>query len=343
MRVLHVIDKLNIGGAEKVFVDITHLLTESGIETGALLFHSGGALDSLLDKHVKLHILDRKNKFSLYKLAQASAICKQYDIVHVHMRHCYNYIRLCQLLFGGKYKLILHDHFGDVDINKSVPKGWGSWLKPQYYIGVSRSLVNWAKETVGIDSQNVYLLTNTIVPGQYVHKSNTGQHSIFIVSNIRPTKNLEFGIHLCSMLPYPLTIYGNRSDWDYFNKIKELAEAYDNIHIEEGIKDLTAHFCKHSLALHCAKSETGPLVLLEYLAYGIPFLMYETGEVASVIKDELPLHFMNNFDEQQWIERIELLKQQDNIEEKLRTIFNKYFSPAIYINKCQEIYRSVNY
>ena len=106
MNVLQVIDRLNIGGAERVMLNITRLLAERNIEVGVLLFNEGFALDKDIDKRAKLFVLNRNNKFSIAKLYKTFRICSKYEIVHVHMRHCYRYVKLAQLLFGGKFKVI---------------------------------------------------------------------------------------------------------------------------------------------------------------------------------------------------------------------------------------------
>ncbi len=340
MKVLHVIDRLNIGGAEKVFVDIIHLLADAGIEVGALLFEKGFPLDDQIDKRVKTYVLNRKNKFSISKMYEAHKLCSRYNIVHVHMRHCYNYIRLVQLVFNGSYKVILHDHFGDIEINRSIPKGWSSIFKPAYYIGVSHPLTEWAKEYLKMPAANVFLLTNTIRPGSFKHQPGKTS-AVCMVSNIRPTKNIEFAINLFSKKHNTLAIYGNRSDAAYYAVITNMAEGNASISIIEGEKELTAVYNKYAMAIHCARSETGPLVLLEYLAYGVPFLMYKTGEIANVVSKELPQCFIDNFNEDDWNGRIDEIMKSD-LSSKLIEIFNNHFSPQQYIKQCLDIYQSVS-
>ena len=46
---------------------------------------------------------------------------------------------------------------------------------------------------------------------------------------------------------------------------------------------------KYDYAFHCSTSETGPLVLLEYMAHGIPFLTGNTGHIINFLKRKLDL------------------------------------------------------
>jgi glycosyltransferase involved in cell wall biosynthesis len=342
MKVLHVIDSLCIGGAERVFLDITKLLADKGLEVGILLFYQGSPLQGEIDKKIKVHILNRQKKYSLKKMYEANSICSEYDIVHVHMRYCYTYIRLSQILFRGKYKLICHDHFGDIELNSTVPQGMKYIFKPRYYIGVSSSLVNWALNNAAIKKENVFLLRNTIIPDSrinYLPPENS--HKAFITANLRRTKNIEFAFELSSAADINITVYGNRGDDAYYKEISDLMETNKKVDIIEGVSDFSNIYSQYALAIHCARSESGPLVLMEYLAYGIPFIAYKTGEVAHTIYYDLPLHFMDNFEVEEWVQRICELKKQNGFAEIFKKIFEKYFSPGKYINDCLKIYSSI--
>ena len=191
MKVLHVIDRLETGGAEKLFVSITKLLTARGIETGALLFTAGSALDKELEKRLQLHVLNRRGKYNLLTLYKAHKICSGYDIVHTHLRHVYAYIRLAQWLFGGKYKLVVHDHAA---IIKDIPKRYAGMFKPAYYIGVNKEQIAWAVSTIGVHKEHIFLLENTVMPVTGDENKTDNPKDLMVVANIRAVKNIEFAV-----------------------------------------------------------------------------------------------------------------------------------------------------
>ncbi len=99
------------------------------------------------------------------------------------------------------------------------------------------------------------------------------------------------------------------------------------------------------MALHCAFSETGPLVAIEYLLQETPVIMYQTGEVANVLlKKNYPL-LLNSFDKNLWKEKISLyfsdLELQKKIRNKIKETVNENFSEAEYIKKIIRIYRVI--
>ncbi len=339
MKVLHVIDRLETGGAERLFVNLTELLAERSSDTGVLLFTAGGALDKELDSGLKVHVLDRGNKFNPFTLYKAHTICSKYDIVHTHLRHVYAYTRLAQLLFGGRYKLMLHDH---ATVTTDIPVRLKGIFKPRYYIGVNKEQTTWAENTLGIDKQNIFLLENTAMPEIKHSTIKSDGKKAMIVANIRQVKNIEFAIELCRYTGWQLDIYGNVIEQDYYNKLLTLAGNDGSIRIITGITDFSRLYQEYNLAIHCSPKETGPLVLIEYLAAGLPFIAHKTGSAAETIAAELPQLFMQNFEPSQWEQRIREIITNTQLPHKMRELYKKKFNPEDYINRCLEIYKNVH-
>jgi glycosyltransferase involved in cell wall biosynthesis len=340
MRILQVIDVLDIGGAERVFVDMVNILSSEGIDVEVLLFSDNGALTKTLSEKIKKHTLNRTNKFSIRKLWEAHKVCRSFDIVHAHMRHCYGYIKLAQIVFRGNYKILLHDHYGDIEIDTRVPFRLKSWLKPGYYVGVSQALVNWAKNN--LKGTEIHLLRNIVVPGKTMNNTSHNSRKAFMVANIRRTKNIEFAITLCRELGIELTIYGNKSGDAYWQEITAMIEVDNSIKIIQGVSDVSLFYKDYGFALHCATSETGPLVLLEYMTHGVPFVAYKTGEVAELVAPYLPGCFVTSFEAAEWRAAIKnIISSGEDTSEKMRKIFDELFSVEKYKDECLKIYQSV--
>ncbi|HYC27165.1 MAG TPA: glycosyltransferase, partial [Chitinophagaceae bacterium] len=295
------IDRLETGGAEKILVHLTRLLVASGVETGVLLFAAGSPLGHELDKRLQVHLLNRKNKFNPFNLFKAHRLCSRYNIVHTHLRHVHAYIRLAQLLFNGKYKVMLHDHASPT---AGIPARLKGFFKPRYYIGVNQDQIAWAENSVGIDRKNIFLLENTVAAQPAGTAIILKTLRAIMVANIRRVKNIEFAIALCRKMDWQLDIYGNVIEPDYHSELLTLAGNDGSVNIKTGITDFSATYPQYRLAIHCSPQETGPLVLIEYLAAGLPFIAYKTGSAAETIAVELPQLFMNNFDHEEWVQRI---------------------------------------
>jgi len=69
IKVLQLIDSLDIGGAERMSVNIANALSSSGIKSFICATRKGGDLESMLDKDIELLILDKKATLDIKALS----------------------------------------------------------------------------------------------------------------------------------------------------------------------------------------------------------------------------------------------------------------------------------
>jgi glycosyltransferase involved in cell wall biosynthesis len=344
MKILQVIDILNVGGAEKVFVDICNVLKENNEDVSALFLLNGGDLKKYIKITVLVHELNRKNKWSIKTMYQCSIILKQYDIIHCHVTHVYRYIKLVSLLFPlKKSKIIFHNHNGSINIDKKVPLFFNSILKPDYYIGVSKILIHWAINYLKIQTKNSFLLENIIIKEEsHEDYSCVKRYDLILVSNIKKNKNQHFAIQLAKLLNSSLHLVGKVQDEDY-NKVllNHAANSTQLITFNHSLDNVQSVLGSAKLGLHTSIYETGPLVIIEYLAQGLPFLAYDSGEVAVILKPYFPEFFIDNFEISQWVERIEMLMNKKPNLVKMQEVFEKHFGKEQYFNKLISIYQCI--
>lgn len=344
MRILQIIDTLNIGGAEKVCLDLITLLLDAGDHVDCLVISTKGPLFDHVDKRATVWFLNRKNKYNLIKLYKCASLASKYDIVHVHMRHTWAYVRFSAILFKRIKNLVFHDHFWEVDLNSKVSLTLKGIFKPKHYIGVSEAHIIWAKKCLKNEPNNVYLLSNTIIPKYKKAKTYSGDW--VMVSNLRQIKNLSLGIELATKMKRFLVIFGNHDGSVYADSVLAAAQASGFVHIVQNETNIQQYLGNFNIALHTAFSETGPLVLMEYLAHGLPFITSKNGEVVNQVKNELPEMIADSFNVEEWIAKItsletELKIHREQLQHKLKSLFEHRFSPQNYIEKCQQIYQSV--
>ncbi len=340
-KILQVIDFLNIGGAERVCITLSNLLCKSENKLSLLLLVNDGVLINTLDANVPIIRLNRKNKYNIRTMFRCAQIMKNYEIIHVHMRHNYRYIRLIQKLFFVKTTVILHDHFGSIDYDLSIPIGLKKVLKPKYYIGVSESLLNWATIQLKLPSNSTFLLSN-IVAKEIIKEQVLQKKGLVMVGNIKPIKNQIFAIRLMKTIDNTLTIYGEIHDAKYFMKLQKVIKeleienkiffVHDSVNVQHDIQ-------QYELGLQTSISESGPLVLIEFLAQSIPFLTYKTGQVVNDIKNDLPELILDDFEIDEWLNRFDRLTMFD--VKLLEHVYKKYFSEKMYVTACEQIYESI--
>lgn len=338
MKILQVIDALNIGGAERVFVDVCNILKENDQDVSALiLLENKGKLAEELN--VPIIDFSRNHKWDIAAMYKCGQILSSYEIVHCHLRHVYRYIALVNLLFKSNSKIIFQDHYGSIGVDTSIPFLFNSILKPSYYIGVSQTLTNWALEKVQVQRKNVFLLQN-IIRKLETTESITKSSDLLLVSNIKPIKNNAFAIQLANRLKMSLLIVGRNQDDAYYNEL--LGDIDHNvITIDESVSKAQLIMGNAKIGLHTSKSETGPLVLIEYLAQGLPFVAYKTGEVAQMLEADFPEFFIDNFEIDGWRDKIQSILDKGFDHSKMKEFFEQHFGEKQYYIKLKNIYLCV--
>ncbi|WP_138434677.1 glycosyltransferase [Winogradskyella algicola] len=351
MRIVQVIDRLEVGGAERVLVDLTNLLHESEYNVSVICLLQEGQLDAQLASEIPITYIRRKHKFNPIYLFKLYKELVKYDIIHIHLRQVLRYVSLLFYFtrLNNNKVIIFHDHFGKIAQNKSISYSLKLAIKKcTAYIGVSRELVSWAKETRL--NANIYKLANVIrkketrVNSLRSHNDNI---EVVAVGNFRPQKNYEYLLDVIKDSPsnYNFTIYGQSVDNAYFEKIKAQIEKFnivDKVTIITDCKDIKTQLHKYDIGIHTAKSETGPLVAIEYLSENLPFIAYNTGEVADKIKFDFQEFIQNDFEVTNWLKQMDnLVKTKKEMEIKIELFYNQNFSEESYLKSCISIYQEL--
>jgi len=341
MKILQVIDQLGLGGAERVCVNLTNVLYKNNYNVKIVVFNNKGVLFNLLNKKVDVVILNKnKNKFKAYK--RLIKEIKEADIVHIHMRQNFKYVKKTLLAFGVKKKLILHDHFGEIAINKRIPTFYKSYYQPDYYIGCSELLTNWATDIVGLKQEKVTLINNFVLQHKSTNKPIKNKLGGIFVGSMKPVKNHIFAIKLAKKIGVDLTIYCGETNSRYFKNLCEEIDSLDyskNVHFVHNCINIQSELYKYDFAFLTSTSEGDPLVLIEYIAQGLPFLSYNTGEAAKLIKHHFPDFVLDNFNENDWIENFQKIKKIK--KEDILKVYKKYYDTAIFLQKYISVYKKL--
>ncbi len=294
--ILHIIDTLNMGGAERVVTTLVNLFVTKNHKVGILIILAGeNPLITEINNGVNIYLLNRYNKYNPFKCNELISITNNYDIIHVHMRHNLRYLKYASYFSFIKIKKIFfHDHYGNIKNDISIDFITKYIMRNSIYIGVSKELYEWSLKYCS--AKESYLLSNIILKEKIAVKTKhiNKDKRLLLVSNIHPRKNIEFAIEIMKELvatgEYYLDIIGRVADNEYFDQLTKLISSNsleDHVTFNSHCNNIQPVLYCYDLALHPSKSETGPLVLIEYLAQSLPFLTFNTGEVVHQIRNEL--------------------------------------------------------
>ncbi len=335
MKVLQIIDKLDVGGAEKVFVDMCTVLNKNNEKVAVLFLLEGGELAQYLNPTIPIKALKRYNKWSLFKMYECYSELKKHDLLHCHSRHVYRYIKLVALLTRLQTTIVFQDHFS----NKKFPLFFNSIFKPKIYVAVSKDLIRLAHKALSIPKKKCFLLKNIIIKEPMADAIIPPKFDLILVSNIKPAKKQLFAIQLAQQLKQSLQIVGKTQDETYFKLLKQQIGSDQNIEFSQNQNKVQPILAAAKIGLHVSEFESGPLVLMEYLAQGLPFLAFDTGEVARIIKAHYPDFFIATYELSAWEERLYKIAHTHYDTTEMQAIFNYHFGEEDYYEKIMTIYR----
>lgn len=285
-----------------MLVDIANATAADGHQVGVCITRASRTdLASELRPDIELHVLPRKKRFDPAALRSFSHLLQKRDIriVHAHGRSSFSFCASANTFRPSKIPVILHDHHGSIEIDSQVPlwfRLWGRYHLTKY-IGVYEKLRAWAI-SAGISPQHVTVIGNGInlarldaPPAPNLRQRLGLEDDVLlglVVAGLRPEKGIDLlieSLSQCGELNVTLLIVGGVQDKQYVEQCKLLAE-------EKGVtrklvflgerSDVAALNHSVDFALVPSRSESGPLVLIEFLAAGLPVVAFRVGDIAQV-------------------------------------------------------------
>jgi glycosyltransferase involved in cell wall biosynthesis len=229
------------------------------------------------------------------RLVQQQAI----EILHAHGRTSFSFLLLLKSLGLIRVPVLLHDHYGKVETDTSVPL-WFRLLGRHgldYYVGVCDKLGAWAL-AAGVPQSKVAVISNSLNLGRIFEATPCDLRAAFsiaentlvglVVAGVRPEKGIELlleAVSRCvSCRPFKIIIAGGDRDPQYGRFCRQRR---DSLGLKETVifagerADVPNLIRGADFALMPSLSESGPLVLLEYMAGGLPFVSARVGDIAS--------------------------------------------------------------
>ena len=180
--------------------------------------------------------------------------------------------------------------------------------------------------------------------GEY--KKYPNQIRIVVESILRKIKKIEFALELLNSMiksrPIMMDIYYSNFDHKYFTQIKDYINNNnlgENVNFISGESEPPKYFSKYDLGLHTSPLESGPLTILEYMANGLPFISFNTGQSIELIREDFPEFISHTFKIQEWIEKVNLIYEngREFYIKKLMGKYNDYYSSEKYYKSWKKI------
>lgn len=300
MHIMHVIDGLPLGGAERMLVDIANAYVGRGYRASACVTRTCLDLATSLDPRVDIHVLGRRRRFDLRPLRRFARIVRDQgvDLLQAHSRSTFSMLAMVKAMGALRVPVILQDHYGSIEKDRSVP-GWFRVAKRfclSHYVGVCPKLGTWAADA-GVARDRIQVIGNALDLSRLENSRALDLREAFglgerdrigvVVSGIRHDKGIDVLLHALALRTLPASVkvlvVGGANDPEYFTHCRDLCRQLGldgNVLFVGRRSDVPAIVKGADFALVPSRSESGPLVLIEYLANGLPFVSTSVGDVA---------------------------------------------------------------
>ncbi|GAB5564482.1 MAG: glycosyltransferase [Winogradskyella sp.] len=354
MRVLQLIDSLNIGGSERVAVNFANALVDKVEVSYLCATRNEGLLKSFIEKDVRYKYLNKKHSIDFKALLRLRNFIKTegIDIVHAHSSSFF--LSVLVKLTYPKLKIVWHDHFGKpVNKKPSLILKFFSYFF-HHILVVNESLMIWAQKH--LFQKNITMLPN------YAELSNTAalttlngvdDHRIICIANFRPEKDHLNLIRAFDLIQkkYPnwtLHCVGKMYEDCYLHDIKNLISERN---LEESVflydlrPDIKNILLQSDISVLSSKSEGLPLALLEYGLAGLPAVVTDVGDSNKIIVSNETGLLVPSMDYLSFSEALDILISKPILRKQLAENLNYFvlnnYGKQVTISKLVEVYKSI--
>lgn len=303
MRILHVITSLEIGGAEKLMVDLLPRLNSEENQVDLLVFNGIRTIftEQIEAKGIKVYSLSNSRKvYNPLNVFRLIHYLKCYDIIHSHNTACQLFVPIAKTLSFAKCKLFTTEHNTTNRRRGNVLyKIIDLWMYRRYkkIVCVSDSVEANLKTHLHSVTLNSRILTiaNGIdcsrfynaSPSNEIRSLAIGQKIILMVARFDPQKNQAALIRALTLLPSDTSLFfvgkGElQSECVRLSKQLNVIERVRFLGVRNDIPELMKSADVIVLSSHY---EGLSLSSLEAMASGRPFIASDVPGLREIVKD----------------------------------------------------------
>jgi glycosyltransferase involved in cell wall biosynthesis len=297
MRIIQMIDSLEVGGAEKMAVNYANALSNQIEFSGLIATRKQGNLINQIDKKVSYLFLDRKKVFDLKAVKALKKYCQENKVHYIHAHGTSYFTAFLVKLIYPNVKIIWHDHYG---MSEFLSDRKATVLKMSSFffsgiITVNFQLKNWSEKKMYC-KKVIYLpnFTNntTNITVETKLKGCDGKR-ILCLANLREQKNhfllLEIAVKIKNSHPdWTFHLVGKDFGDSYSKQIKQLIliKKLDKIVFVYGTKNDSVNIINQAdICIFTSNSEGLPVALLEYGLQKKPVVSTNVGEIPLIINN----------------------------------------------------------
>lgn len=294
--VMQLSDSLNIGGAERVAVNLANSLPEGRFRSHLCSTRTEGPLAQVVSPSVGRLRLNRTSRFEPRALRRLTTYIEENRIAILHAHGTTLFLATAAAALSRFPAVIWHDHFGpNSDSERSVPLYGLAARRAAGVIAVNDSLAEWSRSRLRMPAERVWYVPNFVCESPDVAPVSglpgIPGFRIVCVANLRPEKG-----HLA--LLEAMRIVRRAEPRAHLILVGDAPheETLDRVRAELGRPDLSGHVSWLGLrndvpavlrgcdvGVLSSSSEGLPLALIEYAMALLPAVATDVGQCAEVL------------------------------------------------------------
>jgi glycosyltransferase involved in cell wall biosynthesis len=300
MRLLHVIDSLATGGAERLAVDLCNGLAARGHEVHLVTTRAGGPLEVDVDGRVRRLELARRSTFDVGAVRRLRRHLREHRIELIHAHGTSVFVSLAATtLASHRPPTVYHDHLGarPAERRQRLPYRIVT-RRAAAVIVVNEQLRSWHIDVTGVAPDRCFLLPNfsgLVVPRPIEGSGDAARdHALQVVAvgNVRPAKDyttlLRAFAAVDPSLGARLSIAGSFVDRVETERIRaELAQLRldDRVSLLGEVRDVAGLLQSADVGVSSSAAEGLPISVIEYGRAGLAVVATDVGGTAQVLDD----------------------------------------------------------
>ena len=297
MKVLQIIDSLNVGGAEVLAVNISNGLASRNIESHLCVTRKEGELKSMVSDKVGYIFLNRKKTLDIKAIQKLKKYVKDHQIRIIHAHSTSYFMAVCIKILLPKTRIIWHDHYGNSEFLTSKsrrPIRMASFLF-RSVITVNTKLLKWNQKY--LHAKNYSLLNNfpefTDLSKETKLQGKEGKRIVHVAGFTEQKDHLNllraFKEVLKKHPKWTLHLIGKKYQGSYTDSVLNYISdnsLSNNVFTYGVCTDIKNILSQSTIGVLSSKSEGLPVSLLEYGLAKLPVVITDVGECGKLIKNQ---------------------------------------------------------
>jgi len=358
--VLHVVDTLALGGAERMAVNLANAMPRDRFRAHLCCTRRGGPLESEIAPHVRWFCLGRRSRFDFNAIRRLARYIADHRIELIHAQSTSVFIAGLASGVARRGKVLWHDQYGGLrsDGRSVLPYHVISY-KLAGVLAVSDELANWSARHLKVRRDRIWYVPNfvriqveEVLPGEIDLPGIRGSRLVQ-VANLRRQKDHLTSIRALALVVKEvpeahLLLVGAAPDpqWtaQLFAEIHRLGLERHVTHL--GPRPDVFRIVRNSdVGLLSSASEGFPLVLLEYGAAGLAAVATRVGQCPEILDEGRAGLLVRAGDPGQLAQAILALLRspgyRDELARRLQERVRTVYSPEAILEKVLKAYESV--